>query len=258
MSSWPLVGPRAGFGLLLALLLVVLAAGGCASSKSRAPRPPQGDGMFHTVRKGETVWRISRSYGVTVDAVTSANRIRDVRRVQVGQRLWIPGARGLEGTGSGTPGALGGVWRGEGERTAQPTSATRPAPPPRPDTGSLGVLWPVEGRVSSRYGPRWGRVHEGIDIAAKTGTPVRAAESGRVIYSGSGLGAYGNVLILKHEGRYSTVYAHNRRNRVKKGDFVERGQVIALVGATGNATGPHLHFEVRRGRRAVDPSSVLP
>ena len=78
-----------------------------------------------------------------------------------------------------------------------------------------------------------------------------------MIYSGK-LGGYGKVVIVKHAGRYSTVYAHNRKNRVKKGQFVERGQVIAEVGTSGNASGPHVHFEVRRDRRAEDPLAYLP
>jgi murein DD-endopeptidase MepM/ murein hydrolase activator NlpD len=110
----------------------------------------------------------------------------------------------------------------------------------------------VRGKLSSRYGWRRGERHEGIDISSRPGTPVRAAEAGRVIYSGW-LGGYGRVVIVKHAGRYSTVYAHNRKNRVKKGEFVERGDVLAEVGSSGNASGPHLHFEVRNDRRPEDP-----
>ena len=117
--------------------------------------------------------------------------------------------------------------------------------------------WPVRGRVSSGFGWRKGRPHEGIDIPARKGSKVRAAEAGRVIHSGV-LGDYGMVVILKHKGRYSTVYAHNRKNLVRKGAFVERGEVIAQVGNSGNARGHHLHFEVRRNRVAQDPIRYLP
>ena len=79
-----------------------------------------------------------------------------------------------------------------------------------------------------------------------------------MIYSGSGLGAYGNVVIVRHSEFYSTVYAHNRKNRVRKGAFVDQGDVVAEVGATGNATGPHVHFEIRRGERPCDPLELLP
>ena len=117
--------------------------------------------------------------------------------------------------------------------------------------------WPVGGEVSSRFGWRRGRRHEGIDIRARRGSRVVAAEAGRVIHSGR-LGAYGNVVIVKHAGRYSTVYAHNERNLVEKGRFVERGETLATVGRSGNATGAHLHFEVRRDRVAQDPLTFLP
>ena len=112
--------------------------------------------------------------------------------------------------------------------------------------------------MSAAFGWQNGRNHEGIDIPAKSGTPIRAAEAGRVIHSGAGLGDYGKVVILKHAGRYSTVYAHNRRNNVRKGHFVEKGDVIGEVGATGNATGPHVHFEVRMDRTPLDPLLFLP
>jgi murein DD-endopeptidase MepM/ murein hydrolase activator NlpD len=112
--------------------------------------------------------------------------------------------------------------------------------------------------MTSKFGWRNGRTHEGIDIPVKRGTPIYAAEAGRVIHSGGGLGDYGKVVILKHAGRYSTVYAHNSRNRVRKGSFVEKGDVIAEVGETGNASGPHIHFEVRRDRTPLDPLLFLP
>ena len=122
----------------------------------------------------------------------------------------------------------------------------------------LDLRWPIRGRLSSGFGWRRGRAHEGIDIPARRGTPIRAAEAGRVIHSGSGLGDYGRVVIVKHAGPYKTVYAHNRRNRVRKGQFVEKGEVIAEVGTTGNANGPHLHFELRRGAKPLDPLLHLP
>ena len=115
----------------------------------------------------------------------------------------------------------------------------------------------MRGELTSRFGRRRGRRHEGIDVANRSGTEVRAAEGGRVIYSAR-LGAYGNVVIVRHDARYETVYAHNRRNRVRKGSHVRKGQVIAELGSTGNATGPHLHFEIRENDRARDPLLYLP
>jgi murein DD-endopeptidase MepM/ murein hydrolase activator NlpD len=122
----------------------------------------------------------------------------------------------------------------------------------------IRLAWPVRGRLSSRFGRRNGRQHDGIDIPARPGTPILASAAGRVIHSGKGLGDYGRSIIVKHAGRFSSVYAHNRRNRVKKGDFVERGDLIGEVGSSGNASGPHVHFELRRDSRPVDPLPYLP
>jgi murein DD-endopeptidase MepM/ murein hydrolase activator NlpD len=99
--------------------------------------------------------------------------------------------------------------------------------------------------------------HDGIDIRAPRGTIVRAAESGRVIHADASLAGYGNMVILKHAGRLSTVYAHNRKLLVRVGDFVEKGDAIAEVGQTGNATTPHLHFEIRAVGAARDPLDYL-
>ncbi len=104
---------------------------------------------------------------------------------------------------------------------------------------------------------RKGRPHEGIDVAASRGTPIYAAESGRVIHSGR-QGGYGKVVIVKHAGSYRTVYAHASKLLVKKGAFVERGQKIALVGSTGRSTGPHVHFEIRRLETPHNPLAFLP
>jgi murein DD-endopeptidase MepM/ murein hydrolase activator NlpD len=118
-------------------------------------------------------------------------------------------------------------------------------------------IWPVDGLISSRFGRRGRRRHEGLDLQAVTGTPVRAAEFGVVVSSGR-IGNYGNVVIIRHPGRFVTVYAHNEENLVRAGAWVKRGQIIARVGQTGNATGPHLHFEVRRDKLPRDPLYYLP
>jgi len=119
--------------------------------------------------------------------------------------------------------------------------------------------WPMKaGVVSSEYGKRWGGFHYGIDIAADMGTPLYAAAPGEVIYSGNGLRGYGNVVIIRHDQRTSSIYGHNKRNLVKPGQKVKPGQRIALLGSTGHSTGPHVHFEIRREKKAVPPRKVLP
>jgi murein DD-endopeptidase MepM/ murein hydrolase activator NlpD len=117
--------------------------------------------------------------------------------------------------------------------------------------------WPLAGEVSSGFGRRDGRPHEGIDVRAEPGAPIRAAEAGRVAHAGP-LGDYGHTVVLVHAGGFATVYAHALRVGVARGERVRRGQLVAEVGASGNATGPHLHFEIRRRDRPRDPLLYLP
>lgn len=119
-----------------------------------------------------------------------------------------------------------------------------------------GLIWPVSGPVVSGYGMRWGRMHEGIDISASSGTPIVAAAAGTVIHAGW-LGGYGNLVVVDHGSGLATAYAHASSILVSLGQQVSQGQTIALVGSTGNSSGPHLHFEVRVNGTAVDPLGYL-
>ena len=211
------------FGLLLTVCLALAACAG---------RPPDSTAYYHVVGPGENLYRIGLRYHVPAAEIARANDIDDVTQLRVGQRLLIPGARG------GRP------------PDAASTAIAR-------YDGPLRFRWPVKAPLTSRFGLRGNRPHEGIDLGAPAGTPIYAAEAGRVIHSGR-FGAYGKVVILKHAGAYRSVYAHARKLFVAKGDFVERGQKIAEVGATGRATGPHLHFEIRRGDTPHDPLAYLP
>ena len=121
---------------------------------------------------------------------------------------------------------------------------------------SSGLIWPVSGTVTSGFGWRWGRMHEGLDIAVPSGTPVVAAASGSVIYAGW-MGGYGNLVVVDHGGGLSTAYAHNTSVAVGNGSSVGQGQTIAYAGSTGNSTGPHVHFEVRVNGSPVDPLGYL-
>ena len=121
---------------------------------------------------------------------------------------------------------------------------------------SSGLIWPVNGPVVSGYGMRWGRMHEGIDIAAASGTSIAAAAAGTVIHAGW-LGGYGNLVVLDHGNGLATAYAHASAILVGVGQQVSQGETIALVGSTGNSSGPHLHFEVRVNGSAVDPLGYL-
>lgn len=119
--------------------------------------------------------------------------------------------------------------------------------------------WPLgAGIVSSEFGRRWHKPHEGIDIAADEGEPVYASAAGQVLYADSRMRGYGNVVILRHDSQVTTLYAHNESLKVRLGDKVKQGQVIALLGSTGHSTGPHIHFEMRRSHEPLDPRGVLP
>lgn len=130
------------------------------------------------------------------------------------------------------------------------------------DYSSLGkgrFLWPVPQfyKVSSYFGQRGRRHHDGIDIPAPRGTPIVAVDNGVVVYSDNGIRGYGNMIVIAHSEDIFTVYAHNRSNKVDKGDKVKKGQVIGLVGNTGRSTGPHLHFEIRVKNKARNPAQYL-
>jgi murein DD-endopeptidase MepM/ murein hydrolase activator NlpD len=133
-------------------------------------------------------------------------------------------------------------------------SGSRSAGPIKRGTGRL--IWPANGPVSSPFGMRWGRLHAGIDVPLSVGTPLRAADGGRVLIAGF-TGGYGNYTCIQHSGSLSTCYAHQTSIGVSVGSTVSQGQVIGQSGNTGNSTGPHLHFEVRVNGSPVDPMGYL-
>lgn len=135
---------------------------------------------------------------------------------------------------------------------AAPAPGDAPTAPP----SSSGFVWPVRGTIVSPFGPRWGRLHAGIDIAAPAGTPIAASAAGTVIYSG-GMSGYGNLVVIQHAGGIATAYAHNSSNAVAVGQSVAQGQTIASVGCTGRCFGDHVHFEVRVNGSPVDPLGYL-
>ena len=143
----------------------------------------------------------------------------------------------------------------ERERRAAAEQAAAGNPPV---VGSGAIRWPVDNpRVTSEYGPRWGRLHAGIDIAAPTGTPLYAADSGTVVYS-AWRGGYGNAVVIDHGNQFSTLYGHMTELGVQEGDTVDSGELIGWMGCTGSCTGPHVHFETRVNGTAQDPRIYLP
>jgi murein DD-endopeptidase MepM/ murein hydrolase activator NlpD len=142
-------------------------------------------------------------------------------------------------------------------------SADAPRPtPPKPfavPVYSGGYRWPLDaGLVTSEFGQRRGTAHQGLDIAADRNVPIYAAAEGEVIYADSKLGGYGNAVIVRHDQKTTTLYAHNSTLKIKTGQKVRADQVVALLGSSGRSTGPHLHFELRENERPIDPRSHLP
>lgn len=176
--------------------------------------------ISHRVQPGETLSTIAHHYGLSQRYLACLNGIRNPNLIHAGQQLTLPN-------------------RSHGAKL-------------------LKLRWPIRrGVLTSHFGPRRATCHRGIDIAAPIGTVIRAAAPGKVIYSGRMRG-YGNAVIIRHEGDYNTVYAHNQKNRVRVGQIVRRGKKIATVGKSGRSTGPHLHFELRIGEIATDPILHLP
>ncbi|NLK08204.1 MAG: peptidoglycan DD-metalloendopeptidase family protein [Firmicutes bacterium] len=235
--------------------------------------------VTHKVERGETLWDIAKAYEIDIDTIVAVNELNDPQRLQVGQQLTILTIKGALHTVS--PGDnLWDIARVYQVKTQDIVDANQIANPSALQIGQRLVIpgaqaaaaqryqlvsngqlrrafaWPTQGRISSRFGSRWGSVHYGLDIAVPTGTPVRAAADGRVTWSGA-RGTYGILIMLDHGNRVETRYAHNSRVAVKAGERVKRGQIIAYSGNTGRSTGPHLHFEIRYRGTAVDPEKYL-
>ena len=209
--------------------------------------------QIHRVAKGETGYGISRQYGVTVSALMRENNIKPPYQLEVGQVLKLPGGASADAPTSAQ------VASNRPVVTTRPQSPGRTVPKatPPPRTSS-GFDWPVDGKLASRFGPKDDGLHnDGINILAGQGTPVKAAEAGVVVYASNALQGYGNMLLLKHDGGWITAYAHNERLLVRQGQTVDKGQVIARVGNTGGVSDPQLHFEIRKGRQALDPLQYL-
>ncbi len=143
----------------------------------------------------------------------------------------------------------------EAAKQAPPPAVPAPAPLPAPST-SGGLIWPAGGIVTSPYGPRWGRMHSGIDIAAQAGSSVVAAQGGTVVTAES-YGGYGNMVVIDHGSGFTTLYAHLGQISVTAGQTVGQGTQVGLMGCSGSCTGPHVHFETRVNGSAQDPRSYI-
>lgn len=212
-------------------------------------RIPNQDGISLKVAKGMTVESLSKKYEISPEALRMANSMDGKKGLQIGQMVFLPGA-------SPTVEAYKSASASGGATTKAPQVAQAPS-------GSSGSFaWPLRGNISSPFG--WRRhplsrgrsFHTGIDIRSPRHTPIRAARGGQVIFAGW-MGGYGRVVVVKHDSRFSTLYAHAQTLLVRKGQRVSRGDKIATVGTSGRSTGPHVHFEVRSNNKPTNPMSYL-
>ncbi len=235
----------------------------------------------YSVTYGDTIYSISRRFNIDLRTIVSMNNLPPPYQLKIGKVLKIPSKYSV-------PSGLA------GRKTAKiilnvriPFENGPPLPRPRPNKVKKGLtssssvdnkniakkakflpipparemsrfLWPVRGRIIANFGPRLGGLHnDGINIAAPHGAPILAAENGVVAYAGQGLRGFGKLLLIKHTEGWTTAYAHASNILVKRGEEVKRGQAIATVGRSGGVSRPQLHFEVRRGARAIDPKRYL-
>ena len=264
----------------LLVLLALLGLTGCASVPKAVIRPtpavpseqsplvleelhephpePELVSVRHTVAPGETMYRIAKNYGITVEELSEANGITDPRTLVLGQELVIPGIeRQMPGASGSSPSTRFPATRSS---VKPPVSVSRPVSKSaavRPVPETKGTLdWPLRGVLYARFGKKGREPHDGIDLAAPEGTPVKTGQEGEVLYAGEQRG-YGLIVIIRHSESLITLYAHNRDLRVKTGQKVRRAQVIATVGESGKTSGPQLHFEVRVDGKPVDPLDYL-
>lgn len=226
--------------------------------------------IYHTVKAGETISEIARMYGISMDTIIGSNQMDSYDVVQVGRVLKIPNKEGVlvhMQRGQSLP-ALARKYNVAINKIIAENSLVNPdfvnvgdkilIPDAKPLNIFKGFLWPVQRRIiTSGYGwrkdPFFGgnEFHKGIDIRANYEW-VRASKYGRVSFTGW-LGGYGNTVVVTHPGGYRTLYGHLSRITVRRGQHVKQGQIIARSGNTGNSTGPHLHFEIMRHGRHLNP-----
>ena len=227
----------------------------------------------HTVKSGETLWDIAHKHGLNIDSLIGANNISNMNSIKPGQEFKVLPIKGILYRVS--PGenlaSIASKFKIKTETIMKDNNLDNPsnlkidqelilrgAKPEfsYQDRLDQKFMYPINTRITSYYGPRWGRMHEGIDFAAPMGSPIRAVSSGRVVYSGWANG-YGYVVIVEHQKGLRTLYAHNSKLLVRVGESVGRGEVISRSGNTGNSTGPHLHFEVQVNGRPENPLDYI-
>lgn len=245
--------------LVAAFLLTVLVS--CAPT-----------GVYHTVEPGQTLYRISKVYGINEAELARINRVSDPTRLQVGQRIYIPGATQPRQVASTSVAKSSPKVKSVAPTSVKPAPQTQPKQKikaqasssvqkkvsPSVKVGKGTFAWPTKGKVVTRFGAKNGSSNKGIEIACREGHDIAAAAPGKVIYSGRGIRGYGHLIIIEHASDFFTVYGYNKKNLVKTNDFVGQGDRIALCGESKQSQSSRLHFEIRKGKAAVDPIFYLP
>jgi len=232
-------------------------------------------GRFHEVQRGETGIAIARSYGVDWSDVATLNRLEEPFILRAGQRILLPSTRAVASMTRQQRAAAfdididdivtgGEPALAENEQATPPTQTAQQVLPadaavrsPANFTGQFG--WPLTGRILTPFGRgSEGQRNNGVNISAVRGTPVLASADGVVLYAGDEIQVHGGLVLLNHGDGWITAYANMEDLQVTRGQRVERGQLIARAGDTGQAEQPQLHFEIRRNRQPVDPAQHLP
>ncbi|MBP6796958.1 MAG: peptidoglycan DD-metalloendopeptidase family protein [Luteimonas sp.] len=251
--------PAAAMVAMLALALlaacsstVVRSPGATSAPKASTPKP----GASIVVQRGDTLYRLAVSNGISPMDLALWNNVRPPYTIYPGQRLRLYPQDGRSTAASGTtatrPPAAGNATRPPVRPTQVPPQPT-PLPPV---ASSIAWRWPTEGQIIGRY-VAGDPTKQGVDIAGRSGQAVRSAADGVVVYSGSGLVGYGELIIVKHDEQWLSAYGHNRTRLVNEGARVKAGQQIAEMGSSGAAR-DMLHFEIRYNGKPVDPLRYLP
>lgn len=233
-------------------------------------------GIYHPVQSGETLGQIARAYGRSEVQLARVNGIDAPKPLQKGELLFIPGAAAVRKTASApqvskAPSPLAGkaALSAEPVRSSPKKTMKKDLPArksevkkgekaPSPQGMKGNFSWPLQGTILRRFGDKVPFPCKGIEIAAPVGTPVLAAAAGRVIYSGDGISSFGNMIILRHDDDFYTVYAFTQKTYAKVGSYVSQDERIALSGVPPQGRSPRLYFELRFHKEPLDPTFYLP
>jgi len=217
---------------------------------------------YHVVRSGDTLYSISKKYNVDISSLIRINYMKPPYTLKPNHRLKLPGSivRNTKIASAKSYSSKKTYRKSSKSKSRKKYSKKKKsvylAKPAK--RSSSRFAWPIRGKLISKFGPIGkGRHNDGINIKARHGTSVKASENGVVAYVGNELKGFGNLILVKHSGGWVTAYAHNYKFFVKKGQKVKRGQKIASVGSTGGVKSSQLHFEIRKGTRAINPLSYM-